>query len=174
MVNIAIAAVLLFTVLPIALFGVVQVFPPLSNSATKTEAVEDAASKRISVAERRARRRDAREAKRALAKTKNTPNEGESPMLYHLRMEERYVNPGLVGYDIERMFPGAMDKFGFGPSSEAPGGFGSGADVGFNPEFDGGFGPGFGPGGDMGRFAPQFDSGFDPGFGGGFGGGFSA
>ena len=117
LVNIAIAAILLFTALPITLFCVAQVFPPLSNSATKTETVEDAASKRLSVAERRARRKEAREAKKSLAKNKNTPNKGESPMLYHLRMEERYVNPYLLGYDIERMFPG-VDMNSFGPGGD--------------------------------------------------------
>ena len=129
--NFAIAAVLLFTALPIALFGAMQIVPPISDATEKNEAVEDTATKRISTTERRARRKETREAKRALAK--NTPDTGESAMQYHLRTvhniiisKEGYEYPGFVDYpdgfgpgnDIERMFPGAMGRFGFGPGAD--------------------------------------------------------
>ncbi len=107
-----------------------QVIPQISDATSKVEEPDDAASKRISIAERRARRKEAREAKKALAKSKNTPNKGESLMLYHLRMEERYENPYLLGYDIERMFPGAKDTFGIGFDPERDFvGFGLGNDI---------------------------------------------
>ena len=185
LVNAMIAAVLLLAALPVAVIGFLQVFPPIPDARSKVETVEEAKPK-TSAAERRAQRREAREAKKALAK--NTPNQGESAMQNHLRTvhniivsEEGYDALDFYsgfgpGNDFDNMFPDtfpdAMNNFGFvvspGPGADMNGfgpGFGPGADMnGFGP----GFGPVFGPGADM-----EFNGGFG-GFGGGFGPGFGA
>ena len=178
LVNFAIAAVLLLAALPIAVLGIVQIFPPI-DASTKSEVIEEAKPK-ISAAERRAQRREAREAKKALAK--NNPNQGESVMQQHLRTvhnimipEEGYEVPGFTGFgpgnDFDNMFPGTfpdtMNNFGFVVS---PGADMNGFGPGFGPGSDmNGFGPGFGPGADMNGFGPSFNGGLGGGFGGGFG-----
>ena len=170
LVNVAIAAVLLLAALPVAVIGIIQIFPPIHDASPKVEVFKEAKTK-TSAAERRAQRREAREAKKALAK--NNPNQGESAMQNHLRTvhniivsEEGYEALDFYsgfgpGNDFDNRFPGAMNTFGFGP----------GADMN-------GFGPVFGPGADMNGFGPGFGPVFGPGadmeFNGGFGGGFGA
>ena len=164
LVNIAIATILLLAALPVAVIGIMQIFPPINDASSKIETIEEANPK-ISAAERRARRREAREAKKALAK--NNPNQGESVMQNHLRTvhniiisEEGYEALDFYsgfgpGNDFDNRFPGefpdAMNNFGFvvspGPGTDMNGfgpGFGPGVGPGAFMEFDGGFGGGFG------------------------------
>ena len=135
LVNAAIVAILLFTALPIALFGIIQILPPLSDAPAKTATVEDdATAKRSAAAERRAERREARKAKElaaAKARTENT----------------------MVTFD-----PGFdMGNFGMMPAPDM-GNFGM---MPMNMEFDGGGmpGPGFGGFGDFRGFGGFSDAG---------------
>ncbi len=146
LVNIAVIAALLLAAVPAVIFGIMQILPPLDTSV-KTAAV-DSAPHRSTAAERRAQRREAREAAR---KTQQTAT-----------VETYTVNtaPGF-GSDMNGFgggFAPDMNGFGFG-------GFGGG----FAPDMNG-FGGGFGPG--MNGFGGGFGGGFGPdmgGFGGGFG-----
>ena len=148
LVNIAVIAALLLAAVPAVIFGIMQILPPLDTSV-KTAAVDET-PKRSSTAERRAQRREAREAAR---KTQQTAT-----------VETYTVNtaPGF-GPDMNGFGGGfAPDMNGFG-GGFAPdmNGFGGGFGGGFGPDM-GGFGGGFAPG--MNGFG-----GFGPGMG-GFGG----
>ena len=154
LVNIAIIVVLILAAVPAILFGIMQVLPPMVDTSVKTAAVEDA-PKRSTAAERRAQRKEAREAARKTQKSET--------------IETYTVNaaPGMGGFSPDMsgfgMMPGAgMNGFGggFGPDMNGFGG-------GFGPDMNG-FGGGFGP--DMNGFGGGF-GGFGPGMG-GFGGGF--
>jgi len=151
LVNIAIIVVLLLAAVPAVLFGIMQVLPPMVDTSVKTAIIEDA-PKRSTTAERRAQRREAREAAR---KTKETAS-----------IETYTINsaPAMGGFGPD------MNGFGggFTPDMNGFGGFGGG----FAPDMNGfgGFGGGFAP--DMNGFG-GFGGGFAPdmnGFGGGFGG----
>ena len=128
LVNAAIVAILLFTTLPIAMFGIVQIFPPLSDATAKTATLEDAAAaKRSAAAERRAERREARKEKKlAAAKAR------ENTMVT--------VDPGFD-----------MGNFGMMPAPD----MGNFSMIPMNLEFDGGGmpGPGFGGFGGFGGFS---------------------
>lgn len=126
--NLAIAAILLFTALPIALFGIVQIIPPLTDTAAKTTAVEDVTSKRVSAAQRRAERREARKAKKELAAANTriettvvTPGFGN---MDYGGIRVKMTDPGMngflgmpgVGFEEVRIIPDAdLRPFGFAP-----------------------------------------------------------
>ena len=126
--NLTIAAMLLFTALPIALFGIIQIFPPLTDTAAKTAAVEDVTSKRVSAAERRAERREARKAKKELAATNTriettvvTPGFGN---MDYGGIRVKMTDPGMngflgmpgVGFEEVRIIPDKdLHTFGFTP-----------------------------------------------------------
>ena len=142
--NIAIVVILLLAALPAVIFGIIQALPPVLDTSVRNTTVDET-PKRISAAERRAQRREAREAARKAETAQNdyTVNTLPAPEM-----------GGFGGF--------APDMNGFG------GGFGPGMG-GFAPDMNG-FGGGFGPG--MGGFAPDmngFGGGFGPGMG-GFGG----
>ena len=146
LVNIAIIVILILAAVPAVIFGIVQVLPPMVDTSVKTAAVDET-PKRSTAAERRAQRKEAREASR---KTQQTAT-----------IETYSVNtaPGF-GPD--------MNGFGGGFAPDM-GGFGGGFGGGFAPDmngFGGGFGGGFAPGmnGFGGGFGPDMGA-----FGGGFG-----
>ena len=135
LVNAAIIAILLLTALPIAIFGIMQILPPLSDASAKNVVEEDTARKRSSAAERRAERREARKAKGLAA----------AP-----RMETAVVTVD-PGFDMD-----VFDGFGMmaGDEMDAFGGFDG---------FDGfdGFGSfGMMPGDEMGGFGGFGDNGW--------------
>ena len=110
LVNVAIAAVLLLSALPVAVIGFLQIFPPISDASPKVETIEEAKPK-TSAAERRAQRREAREAKRALAK--NNPNQGESVMQNHLHTVHN-ITVSDEGYEALDFYSGFGPGFGPG------------------------------------------------------------
>ena len=110
MVNAVIASVLLLSALPVAVIGFLQIFPPISDASSKVETIKDTKPK-ISAAERRAQRREAREAKKALAK--NTPNQGESVMQHHLRTVQN-ITVSEEGYEALDFYSGFGPGFGPG------------------------------------------------------------
>ena len=128
--------VIIGAMLPVVLFILTQVFPPM-NLAPKKEAKDETISRRTSAAERRAERAEARKARQAekAATTASTTVQYSMP------------EPGMMAFPP--MEPG-MDFGAFPPNpgfdnsmAMAPG-FGGGMGPGMG--FGGGFGPGFGPG----------------------------
>ena len=67
--NAAIIAAVALAVLPAAIFGAVRILHSQTDTSAKAVEVEEAASKRISAAERRAQRLEARKAREAKAQT---------------------------------------------------------------------------------------------------------
>lgn len=126
--NLTIAAILLFTALPIALFGIVQIIPPLHDAAAKTT-MEDVTPKRSSAAERSAARREARKAKTELAAANThiettvvTPGFGN---MAFGGIRVKMTDPGMdgflgmpgVGFEEVRMIPDKdLHAFGFTPA----------------------------------------------------------
>ena len=125
--NLTIAAILLFTALPIALFGIVQIIPPLHDAVAKTT-MEDVTPKRSSAAERSAARREARKAKTELAAANThiettvvTPGFGN---MAFGGIRVKMTDPGMdgflgmpgVGFEEVRMIPDKdLHAFGFTP-----------------------------------------------------------
>ena len=68
LVNIAIIVILILAAVPAVIFGIVQVLPPMVDTSVKTATIDET-PKRSTAAERRAQRKEAREAAR---KTKQT------------------------------------------------------------------------------------------------------
>ena len=151
LINLAIVIVLILTALPIVLFALFQIYQPtlFGTSTTKSNAVIDA-PKRLTAAERRAEREEARNKEKETTATRNAPI-----------VQTMTTVPG----------PGMGPGMDFGPGGMGPGGFG-GPGMDFGPGGMGGFGGG--PGG-MGGFGggPGGMGGFGGGMGGmgGFGGG---
>ena len=133
--------VLILAMLPILLFALTRMVPPVATTTEKTT-VSEAETKRISAAERRAQRAEARKAKKAeKAATTSVqygavPDPASFPMSPMEPMEfNGGFGPGAMGFDNGMAMGPGMGGFG--------GGFGPGA-------MGGGFGPGMG--GNFGMF----------------------
>ena len=127
--------VLICALLPVVLFVLTQVFPPMAVTP-KNEVKDETVSRRTSAAERRAERAEARKARQA----EKAATAATTTAQYNMPPE-----PGMMAFPP--MEPG-MDFGGFAPNmgfdnsmAMAPG-FGGGMGPGMG--FGGGFGPGFG------------------------------
>ena len=123
--------VLVVAMLPILLFALTKIMPPVNTATEKTATVSEAEAKRVSAAERRAQRAEARKAKKAEKAATASVQHGMAP------------DPGMAAFPQPMDFGG-----GFGPGM---GGFDNGMAMapgmgGFGGPGMGGFGGGFGPG----------------------------
>ena len=139
--NTTTVLVLIIAVLPILLFALTKMFPPMGTDtkASTSSTLDETKKTRISAAERRAQRAEERKAKKA--ETATTVQHGMAP------------DPGMATFPPAPMEFGGFDGgFGLGMGgfdngmAMAPGGFGGGfGGPGMGGGFGGGFGgPGFG------------------------------
>ena len=129
--------ILVIAMLPVLLFALTKIIPPVEAPTDKTSAVSEAEARRASAAERRAERAEARRAKKAEKAATASVRNGMAP------------DPSMTSFQMPPMEP--MDfNGGFGPGmggfengmamGPGMGGFGGGPGMGFG----GGFGPGMG------------------------------
>ena len=130
--------VLIGAMLPVVLFVLTQIFPPMTDATPKT-AKDETVSQRTSAAERRAQRAEARKAKqaeKAAAAATTTVQYGMAP------------DPGMMAFppmDPGMSFGGFDPNMSFDNSMAMAPGMGFGGGFG-GPGMGGGFGPGFGGG----------------------------
>ncbi len=124
--------VLVIAMLPILLFALTKIMPPVDASTAKTSTISESEAKRVSAAERRAERAEARKAKKAekAATASAQRNMAPAPDMNSFPMPPVEFNGGFgsgMGFDNGMAMGPGMGGFGGGPGM-------------------GGFGGGFGPG----------------------------
>ena len=130
--NLTTVLVLIFAMLPILLFALTRMVPPVNASTTKTNTVSEAEARRASAAERRAERAEARKAKKAERAATASAQRNMAPDLYAPPAGTIEFNggfgPGMGGFDNGMAMAPGMCGFGggMGPGMGFGGGFGPG------------------------------------------------
>ena len=126
--------IMVIAMLPVLLFALTKIMPPVDASTARTNTVSEAEAKRVSAAERRAQRAEARKAKKAEKAATASVQHGMAPdpgMANFPPMDPMGFNggfgPGMGGFENGMAMGPGMGGFGGGPGM-------------------GGFGGGFGPG----------------------------